>query len=232
MKSVLVFHGSPRKGNTHIATSIFLGELLKLGDVSISEFFLPKDLPVFCTGCTLCFSGLQDKCPNAQYISPIIDAIINADALIFATPHYGACSMPGAMKTLFDHIDFLVLNVSPREEMFSKKAFIITTGAGSTAVIKPIKSFLKHCGVNRVFSLGLRMLTDKWGNMPAAKQARYENALHRAARKFYNAKKGRPYTSTVLYYSMTKHILKKYVGEGNYPYENWKEKGYFKKRPF
>jgi len=27
-------------------------------------------------------------------------------------------------------------------------------------------------------------------------------------------------------------IMKKYIGEGNYPYENWKEKGYFNKRPF
>ena len=65
-----------------------------------TEFFLPKDLPVFCTGCTLCFSGLLEKCPNYQYVAPILDAIINADALIFATPHYGACSMPGAMKSL------------------------------------------------------------------------------------------------------------------------------------
>jgi multimeric flavodoxin WrbA len=232
LKSVAVFHGSPRKGNTHIATGIFLDEFLKHGDVRVTEFFMPKDLPDFCTGCTLCFSGQQGKCPNAQHIAPIMNEIISADALVFATPHYGACSMPGAMKTLFDHIDFLVLNVSPRDEMFSKKAFIITTGAGSTAAIRPIKSFLIHCGINRVFSLGLRILTDKWDKMPAARQAKYENALRQAANKFYKAKKGRPYISTILYYGMVKHIMRKYVGEGNYPYENWKEKGYFKKRPF
>ena len=160
MKAV-VFHGSPRKGNTFRATSIFMDELFKCGDVHITEFFMPKDLPAFCTGCTLCLGGLRDKCPNVQYISPIVDSIIEADALIFATPHYGACSMPGSMKNLLDHLDFLVLNVSPAEEMFDKKAFIITTGSGSTAAIKPIKSFLKHCGMNRVFSIGLRMLTDR-----------------------------------------------------------------------
>jgi multimeric flavodoxin WrbA len=232
LKSVVVFHGSPRKGNTNKAAGIFLDELQKHGDVSVSEFFLPKDLPVFCTGCTLCFSGSHGKCPNAQYVTPVLDAIISADALVFATPHYGACSMPGAMKNLFDHIDFLVLNVSPREEMFSKKAFIITTGAGSTAAIKPIKGYLKHCGVNRVLSLGLRMFTNKWDKMPVAKQARCEKSLRQAARRFRKLQKRRPYISTIIYYGIVKRIMKRYIGEGNYPYENWKEKGYFKKRPF
>ena len=158
---------------------------------------------------------------------------MSADALIFATPHYGACSMPGAMKSLFDHMDFLVLNVSPRAEMFDKKAFLITTGAGSAAAIKPMKSFLKHCGINRVCALGFRMFTNKWDQMPEAKQARYEKSLRKAAKKFYTAKKGRPYISSIIFYHIVKSIImKKYIGEGNFPYDNWKEKGYFEKRPF
>ena len=230
--TIAVFHGSPRKGNTYHATKLFMDALSQCGEVHYTEFFLPKDLPAFCIGCTLCFSGSHDKCPNAQYRTPILDAIIHADALVFATPHYGACSMPGAMKNLFDHIDSLVLTVEPRAELFDKKAFIITTGAGSTAAIKPIKSFLKHCGVNRVYSLGFRLLTDKWSNMPEAKQARYKTSLRKAAQTFYQAKKGRPYLSTILFYHIVKSVVMKRIGEGNYPYEHWKEKGYFKKRPF
>ena len=227
-----VFHGSPRKGNTYYATSIFLDELRKSGDVSLTEFFLPKDLPVFCTGCTICFGGSHEKCPNAKYTTPIIESIIDANALLFATPHYGACSMPGPMKSLFDHIDFLVLTVAPRPEMFDKKAFILTTGAGSAAAIKPIANYLKNCGVNRVYSKGFRLFIDKWDKMPESKQTRNEKALRRAARRFYSSRKGRPYLSTVAFFYVIKHIIMKFVGEGNYPYDNWKEKGYFKKRPF
>ena len=231
--TIAVFHGSPRKGNTYAATRIFMEELLKQGDVSFAEFHLPEALPAFCTGCTLCFRGLEAKCPNAQYATPILEAIRKADALVFATPHYGACSMPASMKNLFDHIDFMVLTVSPREEMFDKKAFILTTGAGSAAAIKPIRACLKHCGVNRVYSRGFRLLTDKWDRMPQARRARYEKSLRKAARKFYGVKKGRPYLSTIFFYHIVKSIImKKYIGEGHYPYENWKEKGYFKKRPF
>ncbi|MCL2060608.1 MAG: NAD(P)H-dependent oxidoreductase [Oscillospiraceae bacterium] len=229
---VAVFHGSPRKGNTYRATKIFMDELSKCGDVSYYEFSMPKDLPAFCCGCKLCLGGMLDKCPSAQFVAPILDAIINADALVFATPHYGASSMPGSMKNLFDHLDFLVLTVSPREEIFSKKAFIITTGSGSAAAIGPIKKVLLHWGVNRVFSIGIRMFTNKWDSMSAEKQSRCEKSLRHKAIKFYNAKKRRPHCSTIAFYHMSKFILKNYVGKGNYPYELWKEKGYFKKRPF
>ena len=230
--NVTVFHGSPHRGNTYRATQIFMDELNKCGDIRYTEFFLPEALPAFCTGCTLCLGGARQKCPDARYVTPIFDAVIEADALVFATPHYGASGMPATMKTLLDHLDFLVLNVSPREEMFSKKAFIITTGAGSTAAVGPIKTVLKHCGVNRVYSLGLRLFTNKWDGMKAARQARFENLLRRSAIKFYKAQKGRPYLSTVFFYHMSKFILKRYVGEGAYPYELWKERGYFTKRPF
>jgi len=230
--NVVVFHGSPRKGNTYHATTFFMNKLAQCGNVNFIEFYLPKDLPAFCIGCTLCFSGRREKCPNSEYVTPIVDAIIKADALVFATPHYGACSMSGAMKNLLDHLDFMVLNVSPMEENFSKKAFIITTGAGSTAAINPIRKNLKHWGINRVYALGLRLFTDKWGNMPEARQQKFEKHIKHAAIKFYNAPKSRPYISTIMYYHMTKLILRRYVGEGKYPYELWKQRGYFRKRPF
>jgi len=209
-----------------------MDELSKCGEFCFTEFFMPKDLPDFCTGCTLCLGGQLEKCPNAQYVTPILEAILRADALIFAMPHYGACSMPGAMKNLFDHLDFLVLPVSPRAEIFEKKAFIITTGSGSAAAIKPAKKTLKHWGMNRVYALGIRMHTNLWNKMPKRKQEKYEKALRRSAQRFFKAQKGSPYLSTIFFYHISKFIVRKYVGAGNYPYEYWEEKGYFNKRPF
>jgi multimeric flavodoxin WrbA len=230
--TICVFHGSPRQGNTHRATTIFLDELTKQGDLRITEFFLPDALPVFCTGCTLCLAGQREKCPNARYVSPILDALLQADALLFATPHYGSCDMPASMKTLLDHLDFLVLNIAPREEIFRKKAFILTTAAGTTAAIRPIAAFLKHWGINHVDSLGLRLFTDRWGKMPPSKQANFEKKLRRSARKFYRTPRRRPHLATFFFFYMSRFVLKRFVGAGNAPYELWKEKGYFKKRPF
>ena len=229
---ITVFHGSPQKRNTYYATKIFMDNLSQHGDVQYTEFFMAEAIPAFCTGCTLCLSGMREKCPNAQYVTPILDAILKADALIFAAPHYGACDMPGGMKNLLDHLDFLVLNVSPQSELFHKKAIVITTGAGSTSTASTIKKFLKHCGINRIYLLGFKLFMDKWDRMPKSRQKRFEKMIQRKAKYFYNAPKKRPYLSTIFFYHMSKFILKKYVGKGNYPYEYWKEKGFFEKRPF
>ena len=229
---IAVFHGSPRRGNTYKATKIFMDELSKHSDVQFVEFFLPESLPEFCTGCQLCLGNHNETCPHATYVTPILSEILNADALIFATPHYGACSMSSSMKNLLDHLDFLTLNVFPRSELFGKKAFIITTGAGSTAAIKPIKKYLINWGINRVYSLGIRMFMDKWEKMPEPKQAKCEEQLIHAANSFYIKKRKSPYLSAVFMYHMSKFILKKYAGMDTNPYKYWQEKGYFKRRPF
>jgi multimeric flavodoxin WrbA len=231
MKTTILY-GNQRKGNTYKAAQIFKDELLKFGDVEFTEFYMPRDLPEFCSGCQLCLSNPCEKCPHSQYVKPILNSLLQSDALIVATPHCGACTMPASLKNLLDHLDFLVITVTPREEIFSKKAFIITTGSGSTSAIREINGDLRHWGINRVYSLGLRMFTDKWDKMSESKQRRFDKALRGAARRFYLKKRRSPYIGTIALYYMSKFVLKKYVGAGNYPYEYWRERGWLNKRPF
>jgi multimeric flavodoxin WrbA len=229
---VTIFHGSPRKGNTYKATKIFMDEMARQGEVTFMEFFLPDALPEFCRGCQLCFSKPPESCPHSKSTIPIFNSVMEADALIFATPHYGASLMSSAMKNLLDHLDFLTMTVTPYREIFSKKAFIITTATGAKSAIKPIESYLRNWGINRVNSYGIRMFVDKWENMPLKKQQKYEVTLQKKARAFYQLKKKRPYLKTKFMFKIFKFVVKKYIGEGNRPYEWWKEQGYFKKRPF
>ena len=228
---IAIFYGTPRKGSTYYAASVFKDEMQKHDSVKFSEFFLPAALPEFCTGCALCHSAGNKECPHERYVTPILEAVIKADALVFTTPHYGACDMPASMKTLFDHLDFLTLNVSPRSELFAKKAFILTTGAGSAAALKIIKKALRHWGVNRVRSCGVRLFADNWKVMPEKRRQSREKSIRRSTRGFYRAKAGIPHPVSFLYYYASKFVLRKFVGEGNYPYEWWKEKGYFDKMP-
>ena len=228
---IAVFHGSPRKGNTYKATQIFFDQIKKRGDAHITEFFLPQALPEFCTGCQLCFGNSHEVCPHAGYVAPILEAVLQADALVFATPHHGVSSMSAGMKNLLDHLGFLALTVTPRSEMFDKKAFVITTGTGSASASRPIVKGLKYKGVNRVYALSIRMFTHKWDLMPPVKQARCEKTLRRAADRFAAVQKGRAYLSTIGMYYITKFVLKRYIGAEGYPYRYWEEQGFFAKRP-
>ncbi len=231
MKAVIIY-GNAKRGNTYTAAQIFKDELSQCGEIAFTEFVMPTDLPEICTGCQLCLGNPNDKCPHSGYVAPILDAILQADALIFASPHCGAETMPSSMKNFFDHFDFLVMTVAPRIEMFSKKAFVITTGTGSTGAAATIVSVLKHWGVNRVHSLSLRLFTDKWKSMPQKRQKRFETALRKAAQLFYKVQRGGPYIKTVFFYYLDRFVLKKYVGKGKYPFEYWRENGFFEKRPF
>jgi len=229
---VAVVYGNARKGNTYKAAQIFKDELSKHTEVDYVDFTMPTDLPELYTGCQLCLGNEYGKCPHSKNVMPIIDAILGADALIVATPHCGASTMPASMKNFLDHLDFLAMTVAPRIEIFKKKAFIITTGTGSTGAIGTIAKGLRHWGFNRVYGLGLRMFTDKWNKMPEKKQRKCEYRLSKAAGRFYQSKQRKPYLKTVLLYHMNKFIIKRYVGEGAYPYEHWRKNGWFEKRPF
>ncbi|MDR1794585.1 MAG: NAD(P)H-dependent oxidoreductase [Erysipelotrichaceae bacterium] len=227
-----IFYGNQRRGNTYKTMQIVKEELQKAGEVEFTEFFFPRDLPQFCTGCQLCLGSPNDSCPHSQSVKPILDAIIKSDALIFATPHSGASMMPAGMKNLFDHLDFLVLPIAPRAEIFRQKALIVTTGTGSVAASKEIKSVLKHWGVNHITSVGLRMFTNKWESMSLSKQAKFEKRLKTAARRFFKQKKRRPYLETIAFYYLSKFVLKRYIGPDAYPYQYWQKQGWFTHRPF
>ena len=226
---VIVFHGSPRKGNTYRATRIFMDALEREGEVSFAEYFLPASMPLFCTGCQACIGG--KRCPHAQYVDPILQDILESDALIIATPHHGVSSMSASVKNLLDHLDFLALTVTPRPALFQMHALIISTGTGSASAIAPIRNGLKYWGINRVSAVALRMFTNAWHKMPAKRQARFERKLSGAAKKCYRMQKRPPYLSTRFMYHLSKFILRRYVGEGEYPYEYWQQQGYFDKCP-
>jgi multimeric flavodoxin WrbA len=229
---IVAIYGSPRKGNTYKAAQVFMDELAKCGEIDLVEFFSLHALPEFCVGCQLCLGNSHEKCPHTQYVSPVLSAMLEADAIMITSPHYGASTMPASLKNIFDHLDFLVLTVAPQEEMFRKKAFVLTTGSGSKSAVRPIVKCLRNWGINRVYARGFRMFTDSWEKMSKTKQCKFETALRRDARRFYSAKLGKPYVGTVFMYHMSKFILRRYIGKGTYPYEHWLAHGWFKTRPF
>ena len=238
MKIVTV-HGSPRKGNTYKATEVFKEEMRRQGEIEFVDFFLPKDLPEFCRGCMICFLKGEEKCPHADYTMPILEQMVSADALIFTTPVF-ALSLSGCMKSFLDHYAYIFIVHRARNEMFWKKAFIIssTVGSGTKEAIKTISTSLKYWGVNRVYSYSFATFGDEWDDMNADKKDKFNSQIRKKAIKFYNEvashKKHRPYIFIRIMYSISKFILKKYTDDSSLDKKYWVEKGWYKgeKNPF
>jgi len=64
------------------------------------------------------------------------------------------------------------------------------------------------------------MFTTKWDKIPTTKQAKFEKRLRQSAKIFFKLPKTRPHISAVVFYHMSKMVVKKYVGKGNHPYKS------------
>ena len=135
---ITVINGTEKHGVTYRLKEMFLDGLRN--EAEIVEFYLPKDCPNFCVGCTVCFTDDEHKCKDAEYIRKIEKAILEADLLVFTSPAY-VFHATGAMKAMLDHFGYRWMPHRPAKEMFGKRAVIITQclGAGGRSAAKDIK---------------------------------------------------------------------------------------------
>ncbi|MCL2544677.1 MAG: NAD(P)H-dependent oxidoreductase [Clostridia bacterium] len=237
MKIVLI-NGSPRKGNTYYAAKRFLNEMAKLGDITCIEHLLPRDMPEFCAGCGNCFDKGEDRCPHAKYTLPILDSMIEADALVLISPVF-VWQTTAAMKNFLDHFAHLFMVHRPREEMFSKKAFVLSTAAGvlKNLAIKPIARNLKLWGINRVYSQGFNMRQmnqGTWDAMEKRHRKKLEETIKKNAKRFYrkvNGKRHAPYVFTRVMVYVSRRMIKAYEADRLCDASYWTEKGWMKSNP-
>jgi multimeric flavodoxin WrbA len=179
--NIVAIYGSERKGSTYHIVQMFL-ERLRSEEDSLTEFFLPRDMPHFCVGCSNCFAKGEAHCPHHQAVAPIQEAMRKADLIIFSSPVY-VLRVSGQMKTLLDHFAFQFMIHRPPEEMFSKTALVVTTaaGGGMRGVFKDIKPSLDMWGIGRVFFYGKAVFAADWHGVSDKKKAGIAKSVDRIA---------------------------------------------------
>jgi multimeric flavodoxin WrbA len=130
---------------------------------NVTEFILPKDCPVFCTGCKACFYKDMSVCPHTEYTVPIWESIRAADLLVFTSPVY-VFHAAAQMKALLDHLGTKWMAHSPEGAMFRKQAVILVNaiGQGMGKTAKDIKDSLDFWGVARTSVIKQAMFQPKW----------------------------------------------------------------------
>lgn len=227
MKYCIVY-GSPRKKNTYDAVQIVKERLAAFEPAEFTEFYLPKDLPHFCTGCFTCFEKTEEKCPHHEYTEPIKHAMLEADGLIFSAPVY-VMEMAAPMKNLLDHFGHFFMAHRPRREMFHKSALIISTtaGAGTKYAMNGIARSLSFWGISHIYRCGITFWAAGFQDMKESRRIKAERSLNRAAERLYESiKKGSaPSIRTKgMFYIMRQSIF----GFANNPADRtyWEEQGW------
>jgi len=234
---ITIINGSPRKGNTYAATQLFKSEMMACGDVAFMEFFLPQDMPEFCRGCMLCLDKNEQLCPHSEYTLPILEALIVADALIFTTPVF-ALQATGAVKAFLDHYAFMFIVHRARPEMFGKKAFVLSTtaGTGTKPAMKTIITSLKYWGINKIYSFGFNMWSTNFETMNPKRRINIESKIKKYAKRFYkevaSGKKYSPYLITKFMFYFRRNMIKKDDEAISSDKRYWKEQNWFNQSPF
>ncbi len=187
---ITVINGNARHGSTWHCVDLLVQELAKQGEIEMTEFTLPKDMPHFCNGCFSCFYRGESTCPHATSMSPIITALEAADLILIASPVY-ALDVTGQLKALLDHLCFMWLSHRPNPKMFNKVGLTITTtaGAGLSHTTKTMKNSLTFWGVKKIFSIKNAVSASKWDEVPEKKLNKMTRDIEALAKKVDKAVK-------------------------------------------
>ena len=235
---ITVINGTEKHGVTYRLKEMFL-EPFK-GKAEITEFYLPKDGPGFCIGCTQCFLTRQDLCKDAACVQKIEKAMIEADLLVFTSPSY-VMHTTGAMKALLDHFGYRWMPHRPLKEMFGKRAVIITQclGAGGRSTAKDIKDSLSWWGVSYIKVCTFKLMSEiNWDKLSQKKKAQMTSTMAKAAKRFgaidYSRKAHTDLVTKAKFYAV--RMLQTGLGKDNPEYTDykyWKANGWLDKtRPW
>lgn len=100
-KKVLIISSSPRKGgNSDTLCDKFLEGAKEAGN-EVEKIFLKDKKINYCSGCGFCNTNDYTACSQKDDAAEILDKMISADVIVFATPVY-FYTMSGQLKTLID----------------------------------------------------------------------------------------------------------------------------------
>ena len=193
---ITVINGTEKHGVTYRLKEIFLSEFKDKAD--ITEYYLPKDCPDFCIGCTSCILKGEKYCKNTDKISIIETSLLEADLIVMTSPAY-VFHATGAMKSFLDHFAYRWMPHRPAPEMFTKRAVILTQclGAGAKSAAKDIKHSLSWWGISKIGVFTDVLMGDiVWGRLAEKKQAEITRKVKKLSRKFAHINYTKPaYTS-------------------------------------
>ncbi len=235
---ITVINGTEKHGVTYRLKEFFLDSFRSTAE--ITEFYLPKDCPSFCLGCTSCFMRGENTCKDYSYINAIENSLMQADLIVMTSPAY-VMHATGAMKALLDHFGYRWMPHRPAAEMFGKRAVIITQclGAGARSTAKDIKHSLSWWGISKIGVYKTALMGDVlWDKLSEKKRKKMQNKMVKLARKFAKINYAKPAHTkliTKIKFAMCRLIQKSVhkSGRESLDCEYWQINGWLEKnRPW
>lgn len=235
---ITVINGTEKHGVTYRLKENFLKAFRDIAE--ITEYYLPKDCPAFCFGCTSCFKRGESTCKDNAYISVIEKSLLQSDLIVVISPSY-VMHATGALKSLLDHLAYRWMPHRPAAEMFGKRAVVITQclGAGAKSTAKDIVHSLSWWGISKIDVCAGALMEDiVWDNLSEKRRKKLLKCTTRIARKYAKinyAKPARTSLATKVKFGLCRFIQKKIQKSGveSLDCQYWQSNGWLgKSRPW
>ncbi len=235
---ITVINGTEKHGVTYKLKESFLENFKTVAE--ITEYYLPKDCPSFCMGCTSCFMRGENTCKDYAFVSAIEKSLLEADLIVVTSPAY-VMHATGALKALLDHFGYRWMPHRPAAEMFGKRAVVITQclGAGAKSTAEDIKHSLSWWGISKIGVFTGALMSDiLWEKIPEKKRKSLMKGINKLARKFAKINYSKPAHTkfaTKIKFAMCRLIQKQVQksGKGGLDSEYWLANGWLgKSRPW
>ncbi len=194
---ITVINGTEKHGVTYRLKEIFLQNFQ---GADVVQFYLPKDCPSFCIGCTSCFMKGENNCKDFDYTHKIEKSLIESDLIVMTSPAY-VMHATGAMKSLLDHLGYRWMPHRPAPEMFGKRAVIITQclGAGAKSTAKDIKHSLSWWGISKIGMFSGSLMSDIiWDKLSEKKRKKLTKKINKLAVRFSKINYAKPAHTTLI----------------------------------
>jgi len=188
---VTVITGTGVRGCTYHIKEFFLKGLGEGHE--ITGFVLPGDAPPYCLGCKACFFKGESFCPHHDKVSPVWNALLSADLIVFAYPVY-VLRAPAQVKALLDHLAVHWMVHRPDPGLFAKRAVILTNsvGAPNGAAQNDVATSLTWLGIPSVHKLGFGLMEGViWEELSVRRRQMIEAKTRKFAEKFRENRPGR-----------------------------------------
>ena len=221
---IVMLNGQNHKGSSYHVGRAVIDKIE--GEKEVTEFFFPKDLPHFCLGCYRCIEDAT-ACPYYEEKKVILDAVDGADLLVVTTPTY-CMHVSAPLKAFIDLTFDLWMSHRPMGSMFTKRAVIVSTaaGTGTGKAMKDVQDALFYMGVPEIVKYGLAVQAMNWDGVDQKKKAKIDRDTARIAKGLSTGRPPAVGIKTRFLFWMMGMLQKK--GWNSSPVETayWKERGW------
>ena len=221
---IVMLNGQNHKGSSYHVGRAVIDKIE--GEKEVTEFFFPKDLPHVCLDCYRCIEDAT-ACPYYEEKKVILDAVDGADLLVVTTPTY-CMHVSAPLKAFIDLTFDLWMSHRPMGSMFTKRAVIVSTaaGTGTGKAMKDVQDALFYMGVPEIVKYGLAVQAMNWDGVDQKKKAKIDRDTARIAKGLSTGRPPAVGIKTRFLFWMMGMLQKK--GWNSSPVETayWKERGW------